>query len=169
MRLFKCQKWKFQLILHHKNEKKILTFWPPTPKKYFEKFFSSKISIWVLKRIVLTSWKRFLLYKSHQRSFRTRIRHVIELYILLINNVPYSGTERSLMNFLYQKTFSSRQEDSFKYPYRYFWRKKNSKFFLGWGGQKVKNLFPILWCKNYWNFHFWHSNSRKMLNSGCFD
>ena len=116
------------------NRKVFFGFLIPTPKiNWF--FFSTKISIWVHKRILLTSWKRFLIYKIRQRSFRTRKRHVIELNILLINNVPYPSTERSLMNFIYQTTFPACQEDSFKYPYRYFCR-KNSKFF-GVGGQKV--------------------------------
>ena len=123
--------------------KKKIDFRPPTPKKNFENFFYSKIPIWVLKRIDLTSWNRFLIWKIHQRSFRIRIGQAIELYRLLVNNVPYSGTERSLMTFLYQKTFSTRQDDSFKYPYRYFWRKKKFKFFFKVGGQKVNFFFQF--------------------------
>ena len=100
-----CQEWNFQLIFHHKLKKKFLIFFTHYPKKNFENFFSSKISLWVLKRIVLTRWKRFLIFEIHQRSFRTRIRHIIQFFIPFVNNVPYSGTERSLMNFKYQKTF----------------------------------------------------------------
>ena len=114
-RLNECQGWNFQLIFHHKLEKNLI-FFHPLPQKKFEFFFSSKISLWVLKRIVLTRWKRFLIFEIHQRSFRTRIRHTIQFFIPVVNNVPYSGTERSLMNFKYQKTFQACQEDSFEYP-----------------------------------------------------
>ena len=47
------------------------------------------------------------------------------------------------MNFLYQKTFSARQDDSFKYPYRYFEEKKFQNFFLGWGVKKSKIFFQF--------------------------
>ena len=111
-----CQEWNFQLIFHHKLKKKIFDFFYPLPQKKFWIFFSSKISLWVLKRIVLTRLKRFLIFKIHQRSFRTRIGNIINKRYKKLNDVPYSGTERSLMNFKYQKTFSACQDDSFKYP-----------------------------------------------------
>ena len=58
--------------------------------------------------------------------------------------MSYSGTERSLMNIWYQKTFSSCEENSLKYPYWYFCRKRIN-FFWVWG-QKVKkeNRFNIV-------------------------
>ena len=92
-----------------------------THLNWWKNYFVLKISIWVLQRIVFTSWKRFSISKIYQRSFRTRLRHVIELYILLINNVPYSGTERSLMYFSYQKRFQL---------VKYFCGKKIWFFFL---------------------------------------
>ena len=78
-------------------------------EKIFQNFFwifnyPTKMSLWVLKRIVLTSWKRFLILKINQRSFRTRIRHVIQLNIRFVNNVAYSVTERSLMTLEYEKS-----------------------------------------------------------------
>ena len=117
------------------NQEFFWLFDPPSQKKIWI-FFLQKYRNGYLNELSWQAENVFWYKKIHQRSFRTRIRHVIELYILLINNVPYSGTERSLMNFLYQKTFSARQDDSFKYPYRYFWRKKNFNFFLGWGVKK---------------------------------
>ena len=133
------------MIFHHwLKKKKMLIFLPATPKK-FENFCSSKISLWVLKRIVLTHWKRFLIFKIHQTSFRTRIRHVIQFFILFVNNVPYPHTERSQMNFIYQKTFSTCQEDSFKYPYWYFWR---DKIFVIMMWNQLKNSFmTFIWKK----------------------
>ena len=112
------------------NWKKMI-FFTRYPKQNFENFFSSKISLWVLKRIVLTRWKRFLIFEIHQRSFRTRIRHDNQLNIRFFNNGAYSDMERSLANFRYQKTFAACQEDSFKYPQWHFWRKKIILWALG--------------------------------------
>ena len=41
--------------------------------------------------------------KINERSLHTQIRHVIELYTPFVKNVPYLGTERILMNILYEK------------------------------------------------------------------
>ena len=82
-------------------------------------FFSSKISIWVLKRNILTGWIRFLIIKILQRSFHIWKRYIMEIYILLIKNIPYLSTDRSPKNFII-KTSSLCQDDSFKYPYWYF-------------------------------------------------
>ena len=76
-RLNECQGWNFQLIFHHKLKKNFLIFFYPLPQKKFSKFFFSKISLWVLKRILLTRLKRFLIFKIHQRSFCTRIGDII--------------------------------------------------------------------------------------------
>ena len=70
----------FQKIKFKKNDLQ-------TPKNWF---FSSKISIWVLKRIVLTRWERFLTLRIHQSSLRTQIRKsftkVLYNYIMCVQN-----------------------------------------------------------------------------------
>ena len=73
-------------------------FWPPSEKN-FDNFFSSKISLWVLKRTVLTSWIRFSIPKIHCRSFSSPIRNIFNKRFIYIINLPFSCTERSPMNF----------------------------------------------------------------------
>ena len=70
------------------------------PKKWLltpVDFFSSKISIWELKRILCASLKRVLI-----RSFCIRIKHVINSYIPIVNNVPYQ-VRNDLWYFFYIK------------------------------------------------------------------
>ena len=102
-------RWIFQQISHYKL-------------KYI--YFSSKILIWVLKWIVLTSSIRFTIIKIIQKSFTTRKMYIIEIYILLIENVLYLSTVRSPKNFYYRNTYSARQDGSFKYLYWYLWREE---------------------------------------------
>ena len=59
----------------------------PFQSKYFV-FFSSKISIWVLRRTVLTSWLSFSLIKTHWRSCRTQREYIIEIDILFTKRFP---------------------------------------------------------------------------------
>ena len=65
----------------------------------------------------LDELKTFFHIKNSLEVVPYRIRHLVELLIPFANNNPYSGTEQSLMNFQYQKTYSARQDDSFNNLY----------------------------------------------------
>ena len=101
----------------------------------------------------------FSIAKIHRRSFPTRIRQVIELYVLLINNSPYPGTERSLMNSLYQKTFLEQTFPVHSGVYMsIFWKISVYNYYI---------LVPNVWNQDILNFkvngqiiHF-HENRRE--------
>ena len=57
--------------------------------------------------------------------------------------MPYSGTERSLMNFLYQKRFQLVNTISLSTHIDIFEEKKFQNFFLGWGVKKSKFFFQF--------------------------
>ena len=73
----------------------------------------------------------------YTKSVPHPIRHISELYIPFDYDVLYSDTEQSLMNS--ERTCSVCEDDSFKYPYWYIWRRKN-QFSGGSGGWKVQKL-----------------------------
>ena len=135
---------EFQLNLQHKNEKSFLNFWPPTPKKIWI-FFSSKYRYGYLNE---SSWQAENVFSYKKKSseivpYPNEEHYWSIVYITQWRALFGYGTISDEF-FLYQKTFSARQDDSFKYPYRYFWRKKKSKFFWGRESKSQKKIFNFM-------------------------
>ena len=83
--------WIFQQILHYLLKK---NFFRPHSKKLA--IFVSKISIWVLKRTVLTSWIPFSILKIYLRSFSTLIRNIRNKRFIYITLVYFFRSQNDL-------------------------------------------------------------------------
>ena len=101
-------------------------------------FFLRKYQYGYLNESYLDELNTCFSNKIHWRSISTLIRKILNkryIYIYFIY-VPFLCTKRSPVDFWYWKTYSARQDGSFKYPYCYFQRKKIQ--FLLKGVKKVK-------------------------------
>ena len=75
----------------------------------------------------------------------------MQFFIPFVNNVPYSGTERSLMNFQYQKRFK-RVKTIRLSTHNDIFEEKKFQFFFGVVGKKIKIFFSIYDKKSAENF-----------------
>ena len=114
----KLNRLYFQTILLH-WKKEVLT---PHLSKKFKK--SCQISQHGYLNKFLDELNMFFILNIPLRSFRTHIRSIIRKRYLLLKNIPYLSTERPLIDFKYQETYSARQNDLFQFSYYYFLRKQ---------------------------------------------